>query len=570
MAALVQKAIQTDLGVILRNVPKPYNKDVQLCYDRLIQSNNQGIAALKALRDKNYPQSFLTVKPITPDFSYFDKYVNTTEVALPTSIDPSQLTYDNLISVDLDQIKNEPFYDHLGISSVTIEGKETVPVNQWLLTVSKTPNLSWYSTRFKVNGILPLSTIQHTYHPFFEAYLNANRIYLSRSGNLNAQQISPATFTYVFNSSKVPYPGALITDDQYRFDYYTETTTQLAPEYSQLAGSPNEAVQFEMTSPPTLLYLKSYVDVWKKESSLIEYVTTGPVETRSTENGPSLSSGNPAIGDNVLALKTWAYNNVRLNYEVRLDEKTRWSFNLAIHAPVEEGKYYTIKSRQNLRYLTADGTGLNQMEPPLNIYSYWQFLLNGDGSYRIKSVPSNRYIDVNGASTADDTPLILFKPLDALNQSWKIQASPSGDGWSTFTSMMATKPPKRITSKNSILRAFSYAANNQLDQDWLIEPVKPNGARVTSQLAQVKRVEEGILPTLQPNPATDQVQLNLPSGYEQSEISISTINGASLTLPIQIQQNKRLIDVRQLPTGMYLLRVQSKNKPQRVMKFMKK
>ncbi|WP_191908888.1 RICIN domain-containing protein [Larkinella humicola] len=563
---LIQKAIQTDLATFLRNVPKPYAKDVQQCYDRLTKDNSQLSVALTALKGKDYPHSFLTIKKNTP-FAYANLFYNADRLSdFPVPVGIPQLSYSDLISVDLNNIQDEPMYNQGAIGKVSVDGKETVE-HPTGIDIYKTPKLSWYTTRFKVRGSFSLYQIEHVYHPYFEAYMKANQTYPSRSGRLfyDVNQLSPISFTNTFNLAKVPANQSLISGDQFNFNTYTETQLLPAPEYSANPGSTDRIVQFEVSSPSILLYLKSY-------QAVREVWYTGPYLRTILHNdtGPFPSTGNPSLSDNLMALQSWAKSNIGLNYKVNFNDKLYWDFSFPIALPVEEEQLYTIKSRQNLKYLTADGTGLNQLNPPLNINYYWKFVLNADGSYCIKSASSGLFIDINGASTADGTDLILYKPTYANNQKWMINASQNAPGWTIFSSLMPVTPSKRITSKNSILRAFSYAANNQLDQDWLIEPVKPNGARVTSQFAQVKRVEEGILPTLQPNPATDQVQLNLPSGYEQSEISISTINGANLTLPIQIQQNKWLIDVRQLPTGMYLLRVQSKNKPQRVLKFMKK
>jgi hypothetical protein len=100
-------------------------------------------------------------------------------------------------------------------------------------------------------------------------------------------------------------------------------------------------------------------------------------------------------------------------------------------------------------------------------------------------------------------------------------------------------------------------------------PTVAQGRAAASETIEMMNAEESAIPTLSPNPVSDQLYLKLPIGYGRSEITISNITGANIILPILTRANDRLINVRQLQAGMYFIILQSEHNPKHTLKFLK-
>ena len=131
---------------------------------------------------------------------------------------------------------------------------------------------------------------------------------------------------------------------------------------------------------------------------------------------------------------------------------------------------------------------------------------------------------------------------------------------------------QQYAEKNLNLK-YTIALNDNIKWQYSL-PISGSTAPTKGRLAAPSvaptvSAEARAVPTLSPNPVSDQLQLNLPPGYEQSDIRISNTAGSRMNLLVPRNGSQRLIDVRSLPVGMYFMTIQGDQKPKQTLKFLK-
>ncbi|WP_165841008.1 T9SS type A sorting domain-containing protein [Larkinella punicea] len=528
---------------------------------------------LSRLKAANYPKSFITVVG--------SKVGN---LAYSTFNDKANFTINNYTpdlnwqKLDLSYSQTNSFgYQYIspGLSTnlKAIEGKYESYFTFPCLSKTKVSLGNWYSSRFKVTGTINLDNIgQITIHPYLQDFLNRNAITLQKKGSVASRSGSEnkmITYDYVFDQAKLPNPGeGFVTG--FNIDNYIKTQTEKP---ALTFGQRNNMVSFEMASPEILLVARALKQV--------SCVVDAPGYEHSTEE--ETNRPNDYVGYNLYLMKRYVGDYLTFKYRIELDNTIGWDFDLSIaesESPIVPGKYYQIKNRGTGRYIEPSGdTGLQMAQGPGNsgYVDDWRFSLNADGSYSIYERMLNPYYvaEIPGSSTTSGIQLTLNRPNDGLNQKWEIIPSPAKFGYYVIRSLVSSNSPLQMTATTnpnyweSGTKIMSVPLDRTAYQDWTFE--SGSGARQSAVSIPTETVieEDQNRPVLHPNPVTDQLQLNLPVGYEQSVITISTASGAGMNLFVENQGLRRVVDVRSLKPGLYFIQVQCAGKPRHALKFLK-
>ncbi len=212
---------------------------------------------------------------------------------------------------------------------------------------------------------------------------------------------------------------------------------------------------------------------------------------------------------------------------------------------------------------TADGARALQWPVNGGANQLWKIEATDGGYYKLTAQHSGKVLDVSGASVDDGGPVHQWAYVGAANQQWKIE--PTTDGYYKLTARHSGKALDveggvGATADGVPVQQWTYG--NQANQQWRLEAVTPAGAQTLATSTAQSAAAAAAALAVYPNPATDQltVQLTVRLGVAQpgeGQLVLTDPLGRVVRrqgLPAGSPQ--ATLDVRGLPQGLYLLRVQ--------------
>ena len=159
------------------------------------------------------------------------------------------------------------------------------------------------------------------------------------------------------------------------------------------------------------------------------------------------------------------------------------------------------------------------------------------GYYNIINPASGLYLDVEGGSTNNSTPLIVFKKNSSCNQDFKIQRDK--EGYVTFVSRCSDK----VLDATSDGRLVIYTGHGGDNQKWLLKAVQEEG----------KIVKSGIYQITSGNKALD-ISGGVKSGMTSGEvIAFAKANQDNQKFEMLYDLDKKVYRIQNPASGLYLM-----------------
>jgi hypothetical protein len=152
---------------------------------------------------------------------------------------------------------------------------------------------------------------------------------------------------------------------------------------------------------------------------------------------------------------------------------------VAMATVTPDGGYYKIKNVKSGTDLSCFGAGTAN-NTPLIIYSdvsaldqYWQIFDQGNGYYKIQNFKSGGLVSCLSGGTAKGTTNVIYQDLSASDQYWQIASGTSGG-----LKLINQKSGRTLscnngtTTNNTLIHLWDYLGGYP-DQDWNFVPVTP-------------------------------------------------------------------------------------------------
>jgi len=233
------------------------------------------------------------------------------------------------------------------------------------------------------------------------------------------------------------------------------------------------------------------------------------------------------------------------------------------------GAVYEIKSVHSNKYLdvegvsTANGANVHQWERTGGANQRW-LIKSVVGGYVLKAMHSNYCLDVAGKSTSLGGNIQQWSCSGANNQKWKVTEVGNGEYKIESVHSGYVLDVAGFSNDNGgNIQQWSWSGAN--NQRWKLIYVGENIARVASVRDGAREFKKAL--EVYPVPASDYITLHSEKGIK--EISVRSVLGREINNTKDLG-NSTSIDLSKQKPGMYILQVQYVDGTGETRKFMKK
>ena len=284
-------------------------------------------------------------------------------------------------------------------------------------------------------------------------------------------------------------------------------------------------------------------------------------------SGANLGTFSPQNTGGWQSYQTYTLNNVRIsggnNRILKLSAINGGLFNInwVRFTKLNSEKVVTLR-KSNAPNFALDGNHGASNNQSIKLWSYnadnvnqqWIEINRGGGFYSYKKNNTNHCIDASsGGANGNDVKLLdcnsnnqnqHFRKIN-LNGSFRLQKR-NAPGFSIDGNSSAS---------NGVNVHMWSSSNTNNNQKWIITQVGTRNK--TPSNFNSKEIKEKIIIT--PNPASENITIQLTNGVNQGVLSIFDMSGNN-TYKKQITDNRSTINISSLEKGLYIVQIKTKNK----------
>jgi hypothetical protein len=209
---------------------------------------------------------------------------------------------------------------------------------------------------------------------------------------------------------------------------------------------------------------------------------------------------------------------------------------------------------------TANGSNVQQWSSNGCVCQQWHLTNIGNNQYVIVGIGSAKNLDVNGNATADGANIQVWQWTGGNNQRFTFTSTSGG-----YYRIVAAHSGKAVDVANNSTtdgaNIQQWPVNNCACQEWRFTPVSAGGRQPTNGEMIEAKTEQSEEVSVHPNPATNEVNIKLPSSFESGIKSVYLFDVDGNTIQSEeFESTSHTMRIGDLPQAFYLLKIIGNNK----------